>query len=99
MRLPLPAPTPHPPTDPDERWHHEGRLETVAATGSRHDGVTAVKAPPVDRFSVDAEASYGQLGPAAKLGTSYQATDRTTLYLNYALENESVNSFKKLKQP
>jgi hypothetical protein len=37
---------------------------------------------------VDAEASHGQLGPGGKLGTSYQATDRTTVYVNYGLEDE-----------
>jgi flagellar motor protein MotB len=45
-----------------------------------------------DRLSLDAEASHGDLGPAGKLGTSYQATDRTTLYLNYAIENERADS-------
>jgi flagellar motor protein MotB len=45
-----------------------------------------------DRLSFNAEASHGQLGPAARLGTSYQATDRTTLYLNYALENERTDN-------
>ncbi|WP_279342337.1 OmpA family protein [Geotalea sp. SG265] len=41
-----------------------------------------------DRFKVNGEASEGDLGVAGRLGTEYLYSDRTTIYLNYALENE-----------
>ena len=41
-----------------------------------------------DRISIDAEASHGNLGPAAELGTTYQHDERNKLYLNYALDTE-----------
>jgi len=45
-----------------------------------------------DRLSFDGEASHGDLGPAAKLGTIFQQSDRTRLYFNYALDNERTAS-------
>jgi len=41
-----------------------------------------------DRISIDAEASHGNLGPAAELGATYQHSERNKLYLNYALDTE-----------
>ena len=41
-----------------------------------------------DRFKLNGEVSEGDLGTAGRLGTEYLYSDRTTLYLNYALENE-----------
>ncbi|HEY7638569.1 MAG TPA: OmpA family protein, partial [Steroidobacteraceae bacterium] len=45
-----------------------------------------------DRFRIDAEVSDGDLGPGGKLGTNYLFSERTTLYLNYALENERTDN-------
>jgi flagellar motor protein MotB len=45
-----------------------------------------------ERFRVDAEASDGDLGPGGRLGTNYLFSERTTLYLNYALENERTDN-------
>jgi len=45
-----------------------------------------------ERFRVDAEVSDGDLGPGGKLGTNYLFSERTTLYLNYALENERTDN-------
>ena len=65
--------------------------ETLAKTGDREDnnrvgvgGAYRVN----DRLAVDGEVSDGDLGPAVKLGTIYQQSEHTQLYLNYALENE-----------
>ena len=41
-----------------------------------------------DRFRVNGEVSGGDLGTGAEVGTEYLYSDRTTLYLNYALEND-----------
>jgi flagellar motor protein MotB len=45
-----------------------------------------------ERFRVDAEASDGDLGAGGRLGTNYLFSERTTLYLNYALENERTDN-------
>src|SRR4029079_1349946 len=45
-----------------------------------------------ERFRIDAEVSDGDLGPGGRVGTNYLFSERTTLYLNYALENERTDS-------
>jgi flagellar motor protein MotB len=45
-----------------------------------------------ERLRIDAEVSDGDLGAGGKLGTSYMHSDRTTLYVNYALENERTDN-------
>jgi flagellar motor protein MotB len=45
-----------------------------------------------DRFRADLEVSDGDLGPGAKVGTNFQYSERTSLYLNYALENERTDN-------
>jgi flagellar motor protein MotB len=44
------------------------------------------------RFKIDGEASDGDLGPGGKIGTSFLYSERTTLYLNYSLENERTDN-------
>jgi hypothetical protein len=41
-----------------------------------------------DRLLFDGEVSGGDGGAGAKVGTTFQQTDRTSYYLNYSLENE-----------
>jgi flagellar motor protein MotB len=65
--------------------------ETMKSTGNRDDNfrVGAGGSYQVtDRFRLSGEVSGGDLGAAGRLGTEYLYTDRTTLYMNYALENE-----------
>ena len=45
-----------------------------------------------NRFRIDAEVSDGDLGPAARLGTNYLYSERTSLYVNYSLENERTDN-------
>jgi flagellar motor protein MotB len=45
-----------------------------------------------DRLKLDAEVSDGDLGTGGKLGTNYLVSDRTSLYLNYSLENERLDN-------
>jgi hypothetical protein len=78
------------------RWRGYGFAQsTLSNTGNREENGRVGLGGSYrfsDRLSLDAEASYGQLGPAAKLGTSYRATDRTTTYINYSLENERADN-------
>jgi outer membrane receptor protein involved in Fe transport len=45
-----------------------------------------------DRFKVNGEVSEGDSGFAGRLGSEYLYSDRTTIYLNYALENERTDN-------
>src|SRR5881396_3244548 len=48
-------------------------------------------------FRIEGEASAGELGPGAKIGTSFLYTDRTNFYLNYSLENERTDNGQLLR--
>ncbi len=45
-----------------------------------------------DRLRMNMEVSDGDFGAGGKLGTNYLLSDRTNLYLNYALENERTDN-------
>src|SRR6266704_749482 len=68
---------------------------TVAASGGREDndriGVGG-SYRLTKRFRIDGEASDGHLGPGGKVGTSFLYSERTSLYLNYSLENERTDN-------
>jgi uncharacterized repeat protein (TIGR01451 family) len=78
--------------DSRARWRGYGFAQaTLANSGSREDnnriglgGAYRLN----DRLALDGEVSHGDLGPAVRLGTSYQQTDQTRRYLSYAYENE-----------
>jgi hypothetical protein len=77
-------------------WRAYGFVQgTVAADDSRDsNGRYGLGGSyrPTKRFSLDAEASDGDLGAGGKLGTSFLYSDKTSLYMNYALENERTDS-------
>lgn len=69
--------------------------ETLSKTGEREDnGRIGVGGSYRfhDRLRVDVEVSDGDIGPGGRLGTSYLLSDRTSLYLDYALENERADT-------
>ncbi len=78
--------------DSKARWSGYGFAQESAQTsGNREDnGRIGVGGDyrVTDRFKLDGEVSEGDPGTAGRLGTEYLYSDRTTLYLNYALENE-----------
>jgi uncharacterized repeat protein (TIGR01451 family) len=41
-----------------------------------------------DRFSLDGEVSYGDLGPAVQVGTTFQESEETQRYLSYGFSSE-----------
>jgi flagellar motor protein MotB len=82
--------------DSKARWRGYGFAQTTLWTkGDREDnrrvgvgGAYRVN----DRLLLDGEVSYGDIGPAVKLGTSYQQSDRTHHYLSYSLGDERADS-------
>ena len=69
--------------------------DTVATSGGRPDnnriGVGG-SYRLTKRFKIDGEASDGDLGPGGKIGTTFLYSERTSLYLNYSLENELTDN-------
>jgi hypothetical protein len=82
--------------DSKGRWLAYGFVQdTVAKTGTREDNGrvgTGGSYRVTDRFKVIGEASTGDLGEAGRVGTEYLYSDRTNLYLNYAVENETTDN-------
>jgi hypothetical protein len=68
---------------------------TVSATGDREDnrraGIGGARRFG-ERLVVEGEVSHGDLGPAAKLGTTYQESERSRRYVSYSLDNEQPES-------
>ncbi len=51
-----------------------------------------------ERMRMDMEVSDGDAGAGGRLGTNYQLSDRTNLYLNYALENERTDNGLRMRR-
>jgi flagellar motor protein MotB len=82
--------------DPGSSWRAYGFVQdTVASSGDRKDnGRIGVGGSyrPQERFRIDAEVSDGDLGPGGRIGTNYLYSERSSLYLNYTLENERTDN-------
>jgi flagellar motor protein MotB len=78
--------------DSKARWSAYGYVQdTLATTGDREQNGrvgTGGSYRISEQLRINAEVSDGDLGHGAILGTRYMPTDRTSLYMNYALENE-----------
>jgi flagellar motor protein MotB len=87
---------------PGPAWRAYGFVQdTVASSGGREDNARFGAGGSyrlTDRFRIDAEASDGDLGPGGRVGTSFLYSDRTNLYLNYALENERTDNGRRVRR-
>ena len=72
--------------------------DTLSSTGDRRENGRAGIGGTfqvTDKLQVDAEVSDGDLGAGGKLGSNYLVSERTSMYLNYTLENERTdNAFR-----
>jgi hypothetical protein len=88
--------------DPHEAWRAYGFAQsTVASTGNReNNGRIGVGGSYrlTKRFRLDGEASNGDLGLGGKIGTTYLYSQGTSLYMNYALENERTDNGLQVRQ-
>jgi flagellar motor protein MotB len=78
--------------DSRARWTTYGfGQETLEKSGNREDngrfGIGG-SLRITDRFNLTGEVSDGDQGAAGSLGTEHLYSDRTTLYLNYTVDNE-----------
>jgi len=78
--------------DSGNRWAAYGYAQSTAASdGTQEDNDRLGAGGSVrltDRWRTSAELSGGDLGVGAQAGTEYRVSDRSNVYLNYALENE-----------
>jgi len=69
--------------------------DTVSVTGNRSEngrfGVGGAYRV-TDKLRLEAEISDGDLGEGGRIGTNYIHSDHTSMYLNYALENERTDN-------
>ncbi|MBT8080366.1 MAG: flagellar motor protein MotB, partial [Gammaproteobacteria bacterium] len=68
--------------------------DTVKVTGNRSENARHGLGGSYrlsDKLRVDAEVSDGDLGAGGRLGTNYLHSERTSMYLSYALENERTD--------
>jgi flagellar motor protein MotB len=88
--------------DPGASWRAYGFVQdTVASSGGREDNGRIGGGGfyrPTDRLRIDAEVSDGDLGFGSRIGTSYLYSARTSMYLNYALENERTDNGRRARR-
>ncbi len=88
--------------DPGASWRAYGFVQdTVASSGGREDnGRIGVGGSfhPTERYRIDAEVSDGDLGFGGRVGTNYLYSERTSLYLNYVLENERTDNGRRVRR-
>jgi hypothetical protein len=82
--------------DSKSTWNAYGFYQdTLSTTGDRQENGRAGMGGSFrvsDRWRVDAEVSDGDLGAGSRVGTNYLLSDRTSMYLTYALQNQSDES-------
>lgn len=82
--------------DSKAKWRTYGFFQdTVSITGDRQENGRFGLGGSyrlTERLHLDAELSDGDLGTGGKVGTNYIHSDRTSVYLNYALENERTDN-------
>ncbi len=82
--------------DSKSTWNAYGFVQdTMSVSGNREENARVGVGGSYrvsERFRVDVEVSDGDLGQGGRVGTNYLHSDRTSLYLNYALENERTDN-------
>jgi len=85
-----------------EDWTAYGFTQLTAnATGNREDNNRAgagASYQATDRLRLEGELSAGNTGEGAKVATDYLLSDRTNLYMNYALDNERSDNGVRARQ-
>jgi len=82
----------------DSRSTWDGYLfaqDTLSVTGDRLENSRAGVGGSYrlsDKIRMEGEVSDGDLGPGGRIGTNYTHSERTSVYVNYALENERTDN-------
>lgn len=82
--------------DSQEYWSgYVFTQETLKTTNTRESNARSGvggEYRATEKLKINGEVSAGDLGTAAKIGTDYLVSDRTNIYLTYALENERTDN-------
>jgi len=82
--------------DSKSTWSSYGFVQdTLSMTGNRRENARFGMGGSYrvsERLHIDAEVSDGDLGTGGRIGSNYIYSDRTSFYLNYALENERTDN-------
>ena len=88
--------------DPSTTWRAYGfAQDTVSSSDGREDNSrigAGGSYSPTKRFRIDGEASGGDLGAGGRIGTNFLYSDRTSLYLNYLMENDLSDSGQRVRR-
>ena len=88
--------------DPGTSWRAYGFVQdTISSSDDREDNGRIGAGGSyrlTKRFKLDGEVSDGDLGFGARLGTSYLISERTSVYLNYLLENDQTDGPVRVRQ-
>ncbi len=69
--------------------------DTLSVTGDRQENSRAGAGGSYrvsDKIRIEGEVSDGDLGLGGRIGTSYMHSEQTSMYVNYALENERTDN-------
>lgn len=87
--------------DPGADWEAYGFLQGTVAKAEEREANNRVgfggAYQITEKLSLDGELSGGDLGAGGKLGTTYTYSEQTSLYLNYALENERTDNVQRTR--
>ena len=87
---------------PRASWRAYGFFQdTVASTDGRESNGRIGAGGSwraTERLKIDGEFSDGDLGVGGRIGTSYLYSERTSLYLNYGLENERTDDGRRVRR-
>jgi flagellar motor protein MotB len=82
--------------DSRTNWSAYGFTQGTANTTGNREGNNRIGAGgsirATERLTLDGELSFGQTGTGAKVGTDYLVSDRSSVYLNYNLDNERTDN-------
>jgi hypothetical protein len=88
--------------DPGASWRAYGFVQdTVASSDGREDNGRIGAGGSyrlTKRFKIDAEVSGGDLGPGVRVGTNFLYSERSSLYLNYLLENDRTDDGRRVRR-